>query len=103
MSKTDVTQVANALVSRGIDRKEAMVNAWRIAKLKDDLRQNHRVNFKFIKKDGTIREANGTLHEVILNEYVKGTYKGRVRHDIIKYFDLDKNCFRSFDGMNLIA
>jgi hypothetical protein len=103
MSKTDAIQIANALVGRGIDRKEAMFNAWRISKLKDDLRQNHRVNFKFIKKDGTIREANGTLHEVILNEYVKGTYKGRVRHDIIKYFDLDKNCFRSFDGMNLIA
>ena len=74
-----------------------------LGELKKDLRENHRVKFEFVKKDGTIREANGTLHPVILDEYVKGTGTAKVRHDVVKYFDLDKNQFRSFNAMNLIG
>lgn len=101
----DVMEIANALVSNNNEvlRSDAVKQAHIIAKLKHDLRKNHKVTFRFMKKDGTLRVANGTLHEVILNEYVKGTFKGKVRHDVIKYFDLDKNQFRSFNAMSLVG
>ena len=45
-------------------------------------------NSRYMKKDGSIRIARGTLHPVILEKHVKGTYTGRERHDNIKYFGL---------------
>ena len=101
----DVMEIANALVSNNKEvlRSDAVKQSHVIAKLKKDLRDLHLVEFKFMKKDGTIRDARGTLHPVILDEYVKGTGTAKVRHDVIKYFDLDKNQFRSFNAMNLIG
>lgn len=103
MYKKDVTTIANALVSNeGVNRGEAFRKSHLIAELKSLLRVNHIVTFRYMKKDGSIRIARGTLHPVILEKYVKGTYTGRERHDVMKYFDLDKNSFRSFKGMYLI-
>lgn len=67
--------------------------------LQDRMRTND-VKFSFIKKDGTIREAHGTLREDVLPE-IKGT--GRpLSFELQLYFDLDKQCFRSFKKHNLI-
>ena len=76
----------------------------------DDFRnalKNGEVFFKFKKKDGTIREARGTLKadllpkvEVIESEEPK---KRRViDEDVICYYDLDKLAWRSFRFEQLI-
>ena len=57
--------------------------------------QNGIVNFEFIKKDGTTRQAKGTL----LTEYLPapktdGTSR-KPSDNVLVYFDLDKNAFRS--------
>jgi hypothetical protein len=54
------------------------------------------VEFEFIKKDGSVRQAKGTL----LKEYLpapKADGTSRKSSDnVVVYFDLDKNSFRSF-------
>ena len=54
------------------------------------------VNFEFIKKDGSVRQAKGTL----LAEHLpapKADSKPHKKNDnVVVYFDLDKNEFRSF-------
>ena len=54
------------------------------------------VNFEFIKKDGSVRKAKGTL----LAEHLpapKADSKPHKKNDnVVVYFDLDKNEFRSF-------
>ena len=61
------------------------------------------VEFSYEKKDGTIREARGTLNSEVYgseNE-PKGTGK-KGPENIIKYFDLDKEGWRSFDESKMI-
>ena len=67
--------------------------------LQDKMRIGN-VKFSFIKKDGTIRQAHGTLRQDVMPE-IKGN--GRpLSFELQLYFDLDKQCFRSFKKQNLI-
>ena len=56
------------------------------------------VDFEFIKKDGSIRQAKGTL----LAEYLpapKADSDGTTRkqnENVLVYFDMEKKAFRSF-------
>jgi hypothetical protein len=56
------------------------------------------VEFEFIKKDGSVRQAKGTL----LAEYLpapKTDSEGKTRktnENVMVYFDMDKKSFRSF-------
>lgn len=60
------------------------------------------VKFSFTKKDGTIREANGTtklsyIGAIDQNALPKGTGKQTKRPmDMVCYYDLDKQSWRSF-------
>ena len=73
-----------------------------IDEFKNALREGE-VNFVFKKKDGTIREARGTLKpELILKNEVKESDEEKpkkkriITEDVICYFDLDKSAWRSF-------
>ena len=57
------------------------------------------VEFEFIKKDGTVRSAKGTLDPVHLPpaKPVDGDATPRKKNDsVFVYYDLEKNSFRSF-------
>lgn len=55
------------------------------------------VEFTFIKSDGSIRTAKGTLHEKILNEKLGGKSSTKTSSPKVQVFwDLEKNAFRSF-------
>ena len=62
------------------------------------LRENFETKFKFQKKDCTEREARGTLNfDMIPKESTpKGTQTWEDPDDIVKYWDLDKEAWRSF-------
>lgn len=62
------------------------------------LRENESVKFKFIKKNGEEREANGTLNFNAIPETAcpSGTQKYEDPIDVVKYYDLDKEGWRSF-------
>lgn len=71
----------------------------------NDLReklQNGIVSFTYKKKDGSIREANGTTRMDCIPEenHPKGT--GEHSSDVVTYFDTDKNEWRSFREENFI-
>lgn len=61
------------------------------------------VRFAYQKKDGTIREAFGTLDRVIIKAKVKGTGTSPEEYQCCCYFDIEKGAFRSFRWENLIA
>ena len=65
-------------------------------KLVDNIKKDV-VDFKFIKKDGTIRTAKGTknLNLVPKEKLPVGTKKTNIPN-LITYFDIDKNSWRSF-------
>jgi hypothetical protein len=64
----------------------------------NEMLHNGIVEFEFIKKDGTLRQAKGTL----LPQYLparsdSGEGSSRKPSDnVMVYFDMEKNSFRSF-------
>ena len=55
------------------------------------------VEFTFIKSDGSIRTAKGTLHEKIHNEKLGGKSSTKTSSPKVQVFwDLEKDAFRSF-------
>ena len=59
------------------------------------------VRFKFLKKDGTIRDAYGTLHKDVIPPTM-GT--GRpLGFGLQLFFDLERMSYRSFKKENLIS
>lgn len=63
------------------------------------------VNFSFAKVDtGEVREAKGTLElsAIPAELHPKGTGKHPETTNTVKYYDLDKQGWRSFDIANLI-
>lgn len=75
--------------------------AWEITKLKKALRTGV-ARFTFQKNDGEIREATGTLNADFF------TYTSKVSNRaelpcVIKYFDLEKNAFRSFRAERFLS
>ena len=62
--------------------------------------KHNKVNFKFEKKDGSLRESYGTCNVIeatIKNKEAKPKGTGAAEADhIIKYYDLEKEAWRSF-------
>lgn len=77
-------------------RKKADINCC----LQDELSKRD-VRFKFVKKDGTIRNAYGTLHKDVIPPTM-GT--GRpLGFGLQLFFDLECMSYRSFKKENLIS
>ena len=56
------------------------------------------ITFEYVKKDGSVRTAHGTTKlDVIPDEHhPKGTGDNIANPDVVKYFDMDKDGWRSF-------
>ena len=54
------------------------------------------VEFEFIKKDGSVRQAKGTLLSEHLPAPKADATPRKKNDDVLVYFDLDKKSFRSF-------
>ena len=82
----------------------AIEKAQRVAEMNCELYDalcSHKVRFVFEKKDGTMRDAYGTMRYDITPPLI-GT--GRpLSFDLQLYFDLDKMAWRSFKKANLIS
>ena len=75
-----------------------------IKSFKEALRERV-VSFKFNKKDGTIREAKGTTKSDLIPETQLSTGTGRKytpNPNSVKYFDIEKEGWRSFNDKNFI-
>lgn len=74
--------------------------------IKKMLKENKSLVFYFKKKDGTIRKAIGTLNPEIIEKmttnFTKNGYVPREIPNVQRYFDLEKNAWRSFNVDNFI-
>ena len=64
------------------------------------------VTFSFWKKDGSIREAKGTTHPLLIPEDKRPKNNNQspiTNHQSIPYFDLDRNDWRSFNITHFIG
>lgn len=97
-----VMQMAWAFVrNNGMKMADAMRVAWRNFKLKAKMLAG-KAYFSFVKKDGSIRVACGTLVQAAINYIPNG--RGRPTPDHLqRYWDADCNGYRMFDRSNLIC
>ena len=106
--------LANFLVNkRGFERSKAFKCAHAIYRLTNELAKGL-LEFSYMKDDGTLRHARGTLCDGVSDRFdewkrkqaekpkdKKAKAKTRPR-EIITYWDLDKEGFRSFRADRLI-
>ena len=57
------------------------------------------VTFTYLKKDNSIRDARGTLNELLIpiEDRPKCTKPLNVNYAIVNYYDIDRKAWRSFD------
>ena len=106
--------LANFLVNkRGFDRSKAFKCAHAIYRLTNELAKGL-LEFSYMKDDGTLRHARGTLCDGVSDRFdewkrkqaekpkdKKAESKNKPR-EIITYWDLDKEGFRTFRADRLI-
>lgn len=97
----EVMNLAWQFIKRnGYSRAEALKIAWVNNKLKAEMRKRI-VKFYFQKVDGTIREAYGTLSNVLIP--ASTNENGRKKNDTVQvFFDSEKQEFRCFKKANLV-
>lgn len=111
MNTTVITTATNnALVARHIDAITiktgsalmGMSKALLIEEAKRQMR-NGVCHFIYLKKNGEVREAYGTLDKGVLNATLKGTGTSPELWECCYYHDVIKGSARSFRWSNLIA
>lgn len=60
-------------------------------------------HFVYTKKDGTLREAWGTLNRELVEKHINGNGVSRECYATTAYFDTEKGGWRSFRWENLVA
>jgi len=74
------------------------MNVIKTEELKEMLKAG-KVHFEFTKRDGTLREAFGTLNMNYIPENMRPSDSSTNRNiTTLRYFDLDKNEWRSVSG-----
>lgn len=98
---SEVMNMAWSFVKKyGITMSEALVKAWRNIKLKVRMLKGI-VEFRFIKMDGSVRQAFGTIAEHLVPELV-GSDRRRSA-DCQTYYDTEKGAWRCFKRINLLG
>ena len=99
----------NALVARHIAvvsiKKDSpfmgIAKSMLIEEAKRQMR-NGTCHFIYMKKDGSVREAFGTLNPVLCNKHINGRGQSPETWGCSCYFDIEKGTFRSFRWQNII-
>ena len=96
----------NPVVLRGqsITPSQALKYAWWFESFRAKLSTGV-YRFSYLKKDGTIREARGTLDlsRIPEDQLPKGSEIINPQFEIFNYFDLERNSWRSFRLDNFIG
>ncbi len=110
MNTIITTATNNALVARHIQVITAktgsvLMGTSKALLIEEAKRQmiNGVCHFIYIKKDGSVREAFGTLSKPVLNATLKGTGESPETWGCCFYHDVIKGSARSFRWQNLVA
>ena len=105
INKKNVVELANFLYWKiGLTQSEAFTQAHKTVELLNMLNKG-KVEFDFLKEDGTYRYAIGTLHPSLLPQPVtppKKTKEPVWPRDYFWYYDLEKCGWRTFKASLLI-
>ena len=113
---------AHRLDKPGFAWSDIVKHAWYFVRFREALKQGV-ATFSYFKKDGTIREAKGTLSELLIPEddkpkqaSPKSSPEGKdlrnspsfrkgsgVGFSVFTYYDLDRKAWRSFDLRSFIG
>lgn len=101
--KSKLFKMAHALFKKAevTTFSEALKKAWKAIKIHTKMLSG-KAEFSFRKLDGTIRKAVGTLHDLDYTPSSNATKRAKPGEDVMCYFDVEKNCFRSFRVASLI-
>ena len=92
----------NAIARTTGSALKGMSTALLIEEAKNQMR-NGVCHFIYLKKNGEVREAMGTLDKAVLNATLKGTGESPEQWGCCYYHDVIKGGARSFRWANLIA
>ena len=89
--------------ANSISFSAALKLSWTAYKvnLMQELLHDNVIEFTFLKKDGSIRKATGTLCGEILPKNDNPTGK-KASENVITYFDMEANALRSFIRSNFL-
>lgn len=93
-------EIVRYLTSTGYSRSQAEFKAEIISGLENDMQEGI-VSFQYLKKDGTIRDASGTLSSELVPP-TNGT-GNKKSIGVFTYFDTDKQEWRCFKLGNIIS
>ena len=80
--------------------RKALKIAWRAEKLVSNMRGGNVIEFVYVKSDGTIRIAKGTVNDTLAESIFRGlSEKERV---CVTYFDVEKESYRRFRATQLV-
>ena len=110
METTIITATNNALVARHIAVIAAKKGGSTLmgsakALLIEEAKRQMRAgtcHFVYMKKDGSVREAFGTLNAALCNKHINGRGISPENWGCSCYFDVEKGQFRSFRWQNII-
>lgn len=98
-----VMKTAWAFVKKNnMDMSSALRLAWKNYHLKKKLRTTLSVEFDFIKKDGSVRHANGTMMPEVIEGKFLGTGR-KIPEDNMLFYDNEAHGFRSLKMANLVS
>ena len=109
MNTTVITATNNALIARHITvisakKGSTLIGSAKALLIEEAKRQmrNGTCHFLYVKKDGSIREAFGTLNAALCNKHINGRGQSPETWGCSCYFDVEKGQFRSFRWHNII-
>nr|DAP45283.1 MAG TPA: hypothetical protein [Caudoviricetes sp.] len=82
--------------------RECMLQAWRLYRLAKAMRKGT-VVFSYLKSDGIIRQAKGTLLNTPSGASLGGKRITKPSYKTMAYYDIERGNFRCFKVENLIG
>ena len=102
-------QTSNKLVAHHIAAVSVKKNSFYIGVAKSMLIEEAKrqmregtCHFLYVKKDGSVREAFGTLNAALCNKHINGRGQSPENLGCSCYFDIERGAFRSFSWANII-
>ena len=103
MSETAIISNAKKNMNYGMDVLTATTKAAQMELLKKRMMRGEVVRFAYMKKDGSIRYAVGTLQSDAVRANVEGTGVPKRFYGMFAYIDCEKLAWRGFLNQNFIG
>ena len=96
--------VARHIASVTVNKGSAYVGIAKSLLIEEAKRQmrSGTCHFLYVKKDGTVREAFGTLNASLCAKHINGRGQSPENWGCSCYFDIERGAFRSFRWANII-